>query len=244
MNLSKIIGVASAGLAVYFYKQFADLQDESDREKKDREAYLNAVLREKEELEDRIDPDTNAYQSPIVFTASVRAGGQLLEQNEIILECTNPTDSIIELADFQSRIWIAGYMAELCIPSNLSSIKILPKRTVSYRLYARFGYMYRNVGNVKRALNRLYDGKDQSLMRKNTFIPLSKAPVLLNIQYLWIGKGFEDKCYDYNIPGSYRWKFAGWVPGAKAGYNAADENEVERNPNAWPNTTKIESGNE
>lgn len=240
MEFSKIISLIAAGVAVYFYKQSSELKEQNEREKKAHEDYVNELLQENEELQDKIDPNVNSYQSPVIFTAAMCSGGQMLENNEITLYCTNPTDSIIELADFQARIWIAGYMANLCIPANLVNIRIPANKTVSFRLYAKYGQMFTNYNDVKRALNVLYDGKNQSTMRKETFIPLSKSPVVMNIQYLWVGRSFEDECYAYDVPGSYRWKFAGWTHGADAGYNAGKEREVEKNPSHWNDVIKID----
>lgn len=240
MGFGKIISLVAAGVAVYFYKQSSELKEQNEREKEAHEDYVNELLREKEELQDKIDPNANSYQSPVIFTASMRSGGQMLENNEITLHCTNPTDSTIELADFQARIWIAGYMADLCVPANLVSIKIPANKTVSFRLYAQYGQMFTNYNDVKRALNIMYDGKNQSKMRKETFIPLSDSPVVMNIQYLWVGSSFEDECRVYDVPGSYRWKYAGWVHGSDAGYNAGNEKQVKRNPSHWNNTEKID----
>lgn len=244
MSLSKIIGYASAALAVYFYKQSSDLENEIKSEKKAHEDYVRELLAANSALENKINPNLGSYQSPIIFSATMRSGGQMLEQNEITLNCTNPTDSIIEISDFQARIWLAGYMADLCIPANIASIKIPANKTVSFRLYARYGKMFRNYVEVKRALNLLYDGKNTSTMRAGTFIPLDKEPVLMNMQYLWVGKGFEDKCYVYDVPGSFRWKYAGWTVGAYVGYNAGDENQQKKNPSSWTDTGEIDNSDE
>ena len=244
MTLSEIFGLVSAGLAVYFYKKKSDVQDAYDQEVKDHEEYVEVLLNENEELEDKLDANINAYQSPIIFTATVRSGGQMLEQNEIILNCTNPTDSYVELEDLQARIWIAGYMADLVVPASISNFKIAPGKTVSFRLYARYGKLFREYVEVKRAINQLYDGKNTTTMRAETFIPLSDDPVLMNIQYLWVGKGFEDECFVYNVPGSFRWKSAGWTIGNGSGYNAGDEKDQKKNPSHWSNTSEIDEVNE
>lgn len=244
MSLSEIIGYASAALAVYFYKQSSDLENEIKAEKKAHEDYVRELLAANSALENKIDPNLGSYQSPIIFSVTMRSGGQMLEQNEITLNCTNPTDSIIEISDFQARIWVAGYMADLCIPANIASIKIPANKTVSFRLYARYGKMFRNYVEVKRALNLLYDGKNTSTMRAGTFIPLDKEPVLMKMQYLWVGKGFEDKCYVYDVPGSFRWKYAGWTVGSYVGYNAGNENQQKNNPSSWTDTGEIDNSDE
>lgn len=239
MTFSEIFGLVSAGLAVYFYKKKSDAQEESKQEQEAHDDYVAALLDEKAKLEDKIDPNLNAYQSPVIFTATVRSGGQMLEQNEIILNCTNPTDIKIELSDFQAYIYICGYKADLCVPANLSSIKINPGATVSFRLYARYGKMFREYVQIKKALNMLYDGTNSSTMRADTFIPLSDVPVELDIQYLWEGSSFSDECFVYNVPGSFRWKYAGWSVGVKSGYNAADEKDQKKNPSHWADQKKL-----
>lgn len=241
MSLSEIIGYASAALAVYFYKQSSDLEKEIELENKAHEAYVRELLAANSALENKIDPNLGSYQSPIIFSVTMRSGGQMLEQNEITLNCTNPTDSIVEISDFQARIWVAGYMADLCVPANILSIKIPAKKTVSFRLYARYGKMFRNYIEVKRALNLLYSGKAASTMKAGTFIPMENDPVLMNMQYLWVGKGFEDECFAYNIPGSFRWKYAGWTVGSYVGYNAGNENQQKTNPSYWTGTQEIDS---
>lgn len=238
MDFSKIIGLVAAVAAVLLYKKSADLKEEIEQEREDHIQYVEDLLAENNELEDKINPNDNASKSPIVFTVSMRSGGQMLEQNEITLNCTNTSNSIVEIGDFQARVWVAGYMADICIPANISRIKIGAQQTKSFVLYAGYGKMFRDYVDVKRALNVLYDGKNTSTMRKETFIPMSKQPVLLNMQYLWYWSGGEEECFVYDVPGSYRWKFAGWTCG-DTGYNAGNEKEQKKNPSYWASTEEI-----
>lgn len=244
MSLSEIIALGAAGLAWYFYKESSDLEAQRKKDREDHAEYVAELLRENSDLQDKIDPNLGAYQSPILFSVVMRSGGQMLENNEIVLNCTNPTNNIVELRDFQAVLWIAGYWADMCVPSNTTGIKIPANSTVSIRLYAKYGQLFRKEAEVKRAINLMYDGTDSTFMRKNTYIPLEDAPVMLNMQYLWVGKGFEDECFAYNIPGSFRWKYAGWIHGASVGYNSAKEKEREKNPSHWEDTKKIESADE
>ena len=39
--------------------------------------------------------------------------------------------------------------------------------------------------------------------------------------------------FAYDIPGSFRWKSAGWTVGTKTGYNAAKEKQQDKNPSYW-----------
>ena len=238
MSLSKIIGLASAALAVYFYTKKEETTEQLTVEREEHEQYVDQLLEENEKLEDMINPNDNAHQSPVVFTVTMRSGGQMLEQNEIVLNCTNTSKSIVEIGDFQARIWIAGYMADMCIPANISRIKLRGGETKTFVLYGGYGRLFLDYVDVKKALNVLYDGKNTGTMRKETFIPLSKVPVLMNMQYLWYWKGGEEECFVYDIPGTYRWKFAGWTCG-KTGYNAGNENQQKRNPSHWVNTEEI-----
>lgn len=240
MSLSKIIGLASAALAVYFYTKNEESSEQLVAAQKEHEKYVNQLLEENQKLEDIINPNNDVLQSPVVFSVSMRSGGQMLEQNEITLRCTNTSDSIVEIGDFQARVWVAGYMADMCVPANISRIKLNAGETKSVVLYAGYGRFFLDYVDVKRALNILYDGKNTSTMRMETFIPLSKAPVLMNMQYLWYWKGGEEECFVYDIPGSYRWKYAGWTCG-KTGYNAGNENQQKKNPSHWVDVDELSS---
>lgn len=233
MKLSKIIGLASAALAVYFYKQNEVIRDDIAREREDHARYIEELLSENNDLEDKINPNGNANQAPVVFSVTMRSGGQMLEQNEIILNCTNTSNSVIEIGDFRANIWLAGIKSDLCYPANIGSVKIPKKGTVSFRLYAKYGKLFRDYVDVKRALNILYDGRNTPTMRKETFIPISKLPVLMNLQYLWYWSGGSEECMVYDIPGNFRWKYAGWTVGKYVGYNAANENDQKKNPSYW-----------
>lgn len=240
MSLSKIIGLASAALAVYFYTKNEESSEQLVAAQKEHEKYVNQLLEENQKLEDIINPNNDVLQSPVVFSVSMRSGGQMLEQNEITLRCTNTSDNIVEIGDFQARVWVAGYMADMCVPANISRIKLNAGETKSIVLYGGYGRFFLDYVDVKRALNILYDGKNTSTMRKETFIPLSKAPVLMNMQYLWYWKGGEEECFVYDIPGSYRWKYAGWTCG-KTGYNAGNENQQKKNPSHWVDVDELSS---
>lgn len=237
MNLKSIIGLLASGLAVYLYRK--DLNGELERERKDHLDYVNQLLSEKERLEDKIDPNENASAPPVTITATMRVGGQMLEAKEIVLSITNNSDINLTLQDFQAHMWVCGYMADRCVPSNITSIRVPARKTVEFRMYAEYGQMFSNYVDVKRALNKMYDGKNSTFMRAGMFIPLEKAPVVMNLQFLWVGSGFEDECYVYDVPGSFRWKYAGWTEGKDAGYNAANTKSQYLDDTHWNNTDEI-----
>lgn len=237
MKISKIIGWASAALALYFNNQKNAIEEkyseELKREREQHEAYVNELLDENKNLKDKYDPNSTSHQSPVVFTASVTAGGQTLNQNEIVLNCTNTSSVQVEIGDFLCNIWIAGIKSLKIMPGNIGSVKIPAKGTVSFRLYARDQISIQNWESVKKALNVMYDGKSKTVMRADTYISADKKPILLTMEYLWYFKSGEEECFAYDIPGSYRWKSAGWTATPKAGYNAANENHRKKNPSHW-----------
>lgn len=237
MNLKSIIGLLASGLAVYLYRK--DLNGELEKVRKDHLDYVNQLLSEKERLEDKIDPNENASAPPVTITATMRVGGQMLEAKEIVLNITNNSDINLTLQDFQAHMWVCGYMADRCVPSNITSIRVPARKTVEFRMYAEYGQMFSNYVDVKRALNKMYDGKNSTFMRADTFIPLAKAPVIMNLQFLWVGSSFEDECYVYDVPGSFRWKYAGWTEGKDAGYNAANTKSQYLDDTHWNNTDEI-----
>lgn len=238
--MKKIITLIATGLAAYFYKQSVDLAKQNEQEKQDHEDYVDNLLDEIDELEGKVNPNGDATQAPVIFTAEMRQGGVTLNQTEIILNCTNVSSNQVEIGDFQSHLWLAGMKSYKCMPANIGSVKIPANTTVSFRMYADAGIVIQEYVNCKKALNKLASGKDTSVMSAGTYIPLAKQPVLLNIQYLWYWKGGETECFVYDVPGSYRWKYAGWVHGVNAGYNAAKEKDQDKNPSYWTNTDKIE----
>ena len=242
MKISKIIGLASTVLALYFNDKYneqklKDLEKEKEKEKeKEREqheAYVAEVLKENEKLQEMVNPNSGSHQSPVVFTATVTAGGQTLNQNEIVLNCTNTSSVQVEIGDFLCNIWIAGIKSLKIMPGNIGSVKIPAKSTVSFRLYARDQISIQSWESVKKTLNLMYDGKSKTVMRANTYIPADKKPILLTMQYLWYFKSGQEECFVYDIPGSYRWKSAGWTATPKVGYNAANENHRKKNPSYW-----------
>lgn len=237
MKLSKIFGLASAALALYFSRQKDEVEKKYSaqlkEERKQHEAYVDEILKENKELQNIVNPNAGSYQSPVVFTATVNAGGQTLNQNEIVLNCTNTSGVQVEIGDFLCNIWIAGIKSLKIMPANITSIKIPAKSTVSFRLYARDQIAIQNYENVKKSLNMMCDGTNKSFMRANTYISSDRKPILLNMQYLWYFKGGEEVCYAYDIPGSYRWNSAGWTAVPKVGYNAANENHRKKNPSYW-----------
>lgn len=237
MSLKRIIGLLASGLAFYWYKKSDDAEDLA--REKEHEQYVNQLLAEMDKLEDRINPNDNASAPPVTITASMRVGGQMLEAKEIVLNITNHSDINLTLQDFQAHLWVCDYMADRCVPSNITSIRVPAKKTVEFRMYAEYGQMFSDYVAVKRALNKMYDGKNSTFMRADTFIPLEKAPVVMNLQFLWVGSGFEDECFVYDVPGSFRWKFAGWTEGKDAGYNAANTKSKYLDDTYWNNTDEI-----
>lgn len=233
MYFSKIIGLISAAAAVYFYTKTEEQEDQLEREREDHETYVNQLLEDNQKLEDTVNPNGSAEQAPVVFTATVRQGGVTLNQTEIILNCTNTANYAVEIGDFQAYLWLANVRSLKCIPANISAITIQANQTVSFRLYSREGIIIQDYVDCKKRLNMLFDGKNSSFMRANTYIPQTKTPVQLDMQYIWYGKNFEEKCYVYDVPGSYRWKYSSWVHGTNAGYNAADKKQQEKNPSDW-----------
>lgn len=234
MKLNTVIGLVSAGVAVSLYSTVSEIQEEIKEERRQHERYIKSLLEENEELEDRVDPNSNSHQAPVVFTATMRAGGHTLNQNEITLTCTNISDSTVDLGDFRANLWIAGVKSLKIIPANINSIRIPANSTVSFRFYASGSPIaIQNYIDCKKRLNIMYDGKDSSFMRSNTFIPLDKSPIELDLEYLWYWSGGEEECQVYGVPGSYRWKSAGWTAGTKAGYNAANESQQDKNPSYW-----------
>lgn len=242
MSFKKIIGLIASGLALYWYKQEMESSYKEDLEKQqqEHEDYIRELLKENDRLEDIVNPDGDAEHAPVVFSASMRQGGVTLNQTEITLTCTNTADYPVEIGDFQALLWIAGLKSLKCIPANVGEVKIPAKSSIDFRLYAAGGIVIQDYVACKRAINRIARGKDTSVMQANTFIPLSEKPILLNLQYLWYWKGGEIECFDYDVPGSYRWKFAGWVHGSKAGYNAAKENQAENSGSYWKNQDEID----
>lgn len=242
MNIKSVIGLLVGGLALYWYKK--DFDAELENERKAHLDYVNQLLSEKEELENKIDPNGSAVAPPVTITATMRTGGQMLEAKEIILNITNNSDINITLQDFQAHMWVCGYMADRCVPSNITSIRIPARKTVEFRMYAEYGQMFSNYIDVKRALNKMYDGKNSTFMRAETFIPLDKAPVVMNLQFLWVGSSFEDECFMYDIPGSFRWKYAGWTEGNDVGYNAANTKSEYLDDTYWGDTNEIKEVND
>lgn len=230
---SKIIGIISAALALYWAKQRDEIQSELENERASHKEYVDELVKENKDLQNRLNPNSGVKQSPVVFTVTMISGGVTLNQNEIILNCTNTSDAMVEIGDFRANMWLAGFKSYKVIPSNLYGIKIPAHSTVSFRLYARDTIAVQNYVEAKRALNVLYDGKDQSFMRADTYIPMEQLPVLLNMQYLWYWSGGFEECFAYDIPGSFRWKSAGWTVGTKTGYNAAKEKQQDKNPSYW-----------
>lgn len=241
MELKKIIGLAAGAYAVSSY--INSLKDKMDKEladmRKKHEDYVNTILNEKEDLEHIVNPNDNVHQAPVIFTADLECGGQMLEQNALVLNCTNTSSNYVELADFQATVWVAGRKSDWCAPSNLNGVKIPPKSTISFRLFASYGSWFTNYVEVKWALNALHDGAKQGFMRAGTYIPLDKKPVLLNIQYLWESPVQDEKCYAFDVPCSFRWRYAGWVARPYAGYNAKDK-RYEGLSKTWKNLDEIE----
>lgn len=231
MTIGTIIGLAALGAAVYFYKQSSGLEDQLSDERKKNEAYVNRLLEENQELENKIDPNSgDSDQAPLVFTATLISGGAMLEQNKVILRITNISDIAVNVGDFRAYMWVAGLKCDLCFPSNLTEVRIPAKKTVEYTLYAGYGKLARRYSELKTALKgitpKLFKDKNINI----SFTP--DPPVYLNMQYLWIGKGFEDECTVFDVPCGFSWKYAGWVAG-KVGYNAANKNQQEANPSYW-----------
>ena len=233
MKVSKIIGVFSALLAWYWASETDEAQKELENERKNHEEYVDTLIKENKDLQHRLNPNTGVKQSPVVFTVTMISGGQTLNQNEIILNCTNTSEAMVEIGDFRANMWLAGFKSYKVIPANIYGIKIPAETTVSFRLYARDCIAVQNYADAKRALNMMYDGKDQSFMRADTYIPMDELPVLLTMEYLWYWSGGFEECFAYDIPGSFRWKSAGWTVGTKTGYNAAKEKQQDKNPSYW-----------
>lgn len=245
MDTKGLIGLlAGGGLALYFYKQNQQAQEDFETRlneaNKEHEAFVAQLLYDKEALEDIVNPSGNVDQAPVTITAAMTQGGVTLNQTEIILTCTNNSGYSVELGDFQLIIWICGNKSLKCMPSNINSIKIPARKTVSFRLYAREGIVIQDYVNVKKQLNELARGESSSFMKANTSIPLSKEPVVMNMQYLWLSKAGEKECFAYDIPCSYLWKSAGWTHGSNAGYNAAKEKEQDKNPSNWEDMREID----
>lgn len=240
MGIKKIIGLAAAGVAVYLYDQTKKQEEQVKKMREDHEKYVAALLAEKEELENKIDPNGNADKAPVVFTVTMYQGGVTLNQTEIYLNCTNKGKVDVELGDFQAFLWLAGVKSLKLMPANIGSFKVSPGRTVSFRLYAGDGIVIQDYVDCKKRLNYLGKGESTSVMKSGLFIPLYREAVLMNIQYLWYFSGGETKCYAFDVPGTYTWKYAGWVHGTNAGYNAANEKEQKKNPSTWVDMSELE----
>ncbi len=231
MNITKIIGAMAAGMAVYF---FSKKEKEFDAERKQHQEYVDQLLKDNEALENELNPNNGLYQSPVVFTATMNCGGHTLNQNEIILNCTNLSEGSVTIGDFRAKLWICGVESYKLIPANINSIKIPAGKTVSFRLYARNGIAIQSYVEIKRKINMLADDRDSSFMRSDTFIPAYDMPVELDIDYLWMHNAGEDEeCHVLGVPGSFRWKSAVWTVGNKVGYNAASESQQKKNPSHW-----------
>lgn len=239
MGLNSLVGLAAGGAAVYLYMQTEEQKKEIERMRADHQAYVEQLLKEKEELENKVDPDGNAEKAPVTFTVTMYQGGVTLNQTEIYLNCTNTGGVAVELGDFQGYLWLAGVKSYKVYPANIGSFKIAPGKTVSFRLYAREGVIIQDYVDCKKRLNILGRGKNTSVMKANMFIPLSKKAVEMNFHYLWYWSGGETECRAFNVPGTYKWLYAGWVHGNNAGYNAANPKQQEKNPSHWSDMSEL-----
>ena len=91
---SKIIGLISAALALYWAKQRDEIQSELENERASHKEYVDELVKENKDLQNRLNPNSGVKQSPVVFTVTMISGGVTLNQNEIILNCTTFLSSV------------------------------------------------------------------------------------------------------------------------------------------------------
>lgn len=234
MELGTILLLGACAYGIYYFKT------ESDQVKKDAEKKIKDEQKKNEDLQyavknlqDIVNPNAGEHQPNLSMSAIMISGGLTLSHNEIDLVIKNNSKIDVEIGDFRSDLYIAGEKSLKCQPSNNSRVLIKPGKTVTYRLYARGGEIIQKYDNVKRALNSLLD-RDGTSLQKDTFIPVEMNPVDLDIAFFWFWTGGKSPVNVYNIPGSFRYKSAGWtVDTPWTGYNAAVKSQRNANPSLW-----------
>lgn len=218
--------------ALYSKKQDQEDKEDLDRESrmdKERAAFLDEISR----LETELNPNGNVNQAPLTFTCTARFGGLTLNQLEVWLNIKNNSNQNVEIGDIRSTITVGGYVSSRVAPANLQHFIIPAKSSVRVRLYARGDVAFpKNYNNVRRALAPLC-GSSGTKIPNGTDIPASKEPVLMDIDYIWYGVAFEDKCHVFDVPGDFEYKFATWTVGSWIGYNAYNESQQKKNPSKW-----------
>lgn len=226
-----VTSLVAGGAAMFAYKKKLDAEMEAREQQlnKERQEYLDEISK----LEDKIDPNINAYQAPLTFTCTARFGGLTLNQLEVWLNIKNNSDQKVEIGDIRSTIAVGGYISSRVAPANIARFIIPAKSSVRVRLYARGDVAFpKDYNKVRRALAPLC-GSSGTKIPNGTNIPASKEPVLMDIDYMWYGVGFEDECHVYDVPGDFDYKFATWTVGSWTGYNAYNENQQKKNPSHW-----------
>lgn len=241
-----IVTLFALGAAVYFYKKSSDIAAEYNDSVADSEEYINELLDEIEDLEDKIDPNTNEHSAPLVMTCTVNMGGLTLNQLEIWLNIRNTSESNVEIGDIRSRLFIGNIRSERVIPSNNSRYIIPAGKTVRVRLYARGDVAYPNNYNEVRRLLAPLCGSTGIKIPNNTTILAAELPVKMDLQYLWYWKGGEEECFVYDVIGDFVYHNSVWTVGSYEGYNAGKENQQKANPSYWTkyDVQPIDDGND
>lgn len=238
MDLGSILILGALAYGVYYFTQGKGSQDNQDDqdyktkyedEKQRNEQLQNAV----DELEDKVNPNTNEHQPNLSITSIMQSGGLTLSHNSIELVIRNNSSIDVELGDFRCDLYLAGVKSLKLMPANNGQIVIGANKTVTYKMYARGGEAIQDVGEVKRMLNKML-GDDKKKFSTNTFIPIQMKPVELDVACFWFWKGNDEKLVFYNVPGSFKYRYDGWTVGTPwVGYNAASESQRKNNPSLW-----------
>lgn len=225
MNWKVLIGLAAGAAGLLYYKKQLDAEYEaaSKRFDEERQQYLDEIAA-REEI---INPNGTATQPPVSIIGSVTMGGYTLNQLQIDLDIKNYGSYDVELGDWRSVLTVGDIESSRVFPSNLIKVVIPAGKTKTIRFYARGDQAFPGIyDHVIRGL-----GIDK--LQKGLHIEAKDVPASLDIEVLWYWKGGKEEARFYDVPCSFDWPYAAWVPGRKEGYNAGREKQQKMNPSYW-----------
>lgn len=234
MELGTILLLGACAYGIYYLKNKTDEVTEEYLDRLEDERQKNEDLQSTvNNLQNIVNPNSTEHQPNLSIAAAMTSGGATLSHNEIDLIIKNESDIDVEIGDFRADLYIAGVKSLKCLPANNGRILIKPGKTVTFRMYARGGEIIQKYNEVKRLLNEMI-GRDKTELQKDTFIPATDNPIDLDIAFFWFWTGGKQQVNVFNIPGSFRYRYAGWTVATPwAGYNAAVKNQRKANPSLW-----------
>ena len=237
MKIKSIIGLLAGCFALYWHKQ--DLDDQYAKKTAELESDRQYFLDKLADAESKVNPNGNVNQAPLVITGSVRFGGLTLNQLEVWLNVNNYSDHQVDIGDVRSELYVGGYHSNVVKPSNNGRWIIPAKSSVRIRLYARGNVAFPDgkYKYVKRVLAPLC-GSSGTTIPTNSVIPVTLVPAQLDVDYLYYWHGGQEPCHAFDVPCDFEYRFAGWTVGSYEGYNAAREDQQEKNPSFWPDYYK------